>query len=128
VAAVTVRSSLSKVVQCQCVICPGGMALRTDAPRAASRSVAGDSPPPTPVPFYVQERPKSLTHQVLRLALMIWLVAYPIVSCGPVIGGAAAGGTTGSITALTGLMVGGLLWWPWIVGIMVLGLLALLTR
>jgi len=80
------------------------------------------------MPVYLQERPKSLTHQLLRAALTIWLVAYPLVSCTPVIAGVAAGGTGGSMAALAGLMFGGLLWGPWIVGIIVLGLLALLTR
>ena len=76
----------------------------------------------------LQERPKSLTHRVLRAALTIWLVAYPVVSCGPALAGVAVGGTSGGLTVLTALLVGSVLWWPWIVGVIVLGLLALLTK
>lgn len=80
------------------------------------------------MPAYYQERPKSFTHQLLRLALTIWLVAYPLVSCTPLISGMAVGGSSGAIGLLSSWFIGGFLWWPWIVGIIVLGLLALLTR
>jgi hypothetical protein len=74
------------------------------------------------------ERPaRSLTNRVLRLLLTIWLVGYPVVACTPVIVGSMAGGSSGGMTAFAGLLTGGLLLWPWIVGIIVLGLLLLLT-
>ena len=76
----------------------------------------------------VQERPRSLTHRVLRFLLTVWVVAYPVISCGPFLLGAAMGGRTGGYTALSGLLLGGLFWGPWLVGILVLGLLVLLTR
>jgi hypothetical protein len=62
------------------------------------------------------------------LLLTIWLVAYPVVSCTPVLLGAIAGGTRGGSAVLGGLLAGSFLLIPWLVGILVLGLLALLTR
>jgi hypothetical protein len=87
--------------------------------------------PLQPVPrveVALEQPSRSLVHQVLRLLLTIWLVAYPVVSCAPLLVGSAAGGSSGSVTALAGLLTGAFLFAPWIVGIIVLGLLALLTR
>jgi rRNA maturation protein Nop10 len=84
------------------------------------------SSPPREVIVGLGER--SGTHRLLRLLRTIWLVAYPVVSCGPILLGAAAGGPSGGASALGGIILGGVLWAPWIVGIIVLGLLTLLTR
>lgn len=72
--------------------------------------------------------PRSLPHRVLRILLTIWLVAYPVISCGPVLLNTVSGATDGGATALGGVLVGGVLAIPWLVGLLVLGLLALLTR
>ena len=76
----------------------------------------------------IAREPRSLTHQVLRLLLTIWLIAYPVIACGPVLIGSAAGGSSGGAAALAGLLVGGVLLWPWLVGVLVLGLLTVLSR
>jgi hypothetical protein len=71
---------------------------------------------------------RGLGHRIIRLLLMVWLIAYPVISCGPILLGAAAGGTSGGYAALGGLIMGSVLLVPWLVGVVVLGLLALLTR
>lgn len=72
--------------------------------------------------------PRPLGHRIIRLLLTIWLVAYPAVSCAPIVIGSAAGGSGGGAAILTGLLAGSVLLIPWLVGVLVLGLLALLTR
>jgi hypothetical protein len=67
-------------------------------------------------------------HRIIRLLLTIWLVAYPVVACTPILFGSLTGGRGGGAIAFGGLIAGGLLLWPWLVGILVLGLLAILTR
>jgi hypothetical protein len=71
---------------------------------------------------------RGLGHKIIRFLLTIWLVAYPVVACGPVLIGAASGGSSGGYAALGGLITGSVLLVPWLVGILVLGLLVLLTR
>jgi hypothetical protein len=72
--------------------------------------------------------PRPLGHRIIRLALTIWLIAYPVVACTPVVIGSISGGAGGSAAILGGLFAGGILLGPWLIGILVLGLLALLTR
>jgi hypothetical protein len=67
-------------------------------------------------------------HRLLRLVFSIWLIAYPVIACVPTIAGMAAGGTSGSWQVLGGLLVGSVLLVPWLVGLLVLGLITLLTR
>jgi hypothetical protein len=55
-------------------------------------------------------------------------VAYPVISCGPVLLGASSGGSAGGAAALGGVLVGGLFLVPWLVGLLVLGMLTLLLR
>ena len=71
---------------------------------------------------------QSLTHRVIRLLFTIWLIAYPVVACTPVLLGAAAGGAGGGAAVIGGWLAGSVLFLPWIVGIVVLGFLAVLTR
>lgn len=66
---------------------------------------------------------KSVVHRLLRLLFTLWLVAYPVISCGPMLVGAATGGSAGGYAALGGVLVGGALLIPWLVGLLVLGLL-----
>lgn len=72
--------------------------------------------------------PRPLGHRTIRLLLTIWLVAYPVVACTPVLLGSISGGSGGGYAILGGLFAGSILLLPWLVGILVLGLLALLTR
>jgi hypothetical protein len=86
-----------------------------------------DAPqPPIHEVFLVPPR-TSRVHQVLRLLFTIWLVAYPVISCGPVLLGASSGGSAGGAAALGGVLVGGLFLVPWLVGLLVLGMLTLLS-
>jgi len=71
---------------------------------------------------------RPLGHQIIRVLLTIWLVAYPVVACTPMIVGTLAGGSGGGMATFGGLLAGMLLLGPWLVGILILGLLALLTR
>jgi hypothetical protein len=71
---------------------------------------------------------QSFLHRFLKLLLAVWLVAYPIVACVPVIAGAATGGTAGGATIVAGVLAGGFLFWPWLIGIVVIGLLTVLSR
>lgn len=67
-------------------------------------------------------------NQIIRWLLALWLIAYPIVACTPLLVGSIAGGESGAYTILGGLLAGSFLLLPWLVGILVLGLLAVLTR
>jgi hypothetical protein len=61
--------------------------------------------------------------QILKVLLAIWAVAYPVLSCGPMLlanGSGSAGGL--------GLLVGGVLLLPWLVGIVVLGVLVAIVK
>jgi hypothetical protein len=72
--------------------------------------------------------PRPLGHRIIRLLLTMWLVAYPVVACGPMLIGALACGRGGGVAAASGLVAGALLLGPWLIGILILGLLAILTR
>lgn len=91
----------------------------------AQRHAEGRSPRPEAV---AAGQPRSLVHQVLRLLLTTWLVAYPLVACVPVLLGSASGGAAGGAAVLGGLIAGWYLLIPWLVGVLVLGLLAVLSR
>jgi hypothetical protein len=78
--------------------------------------------------FVLLERKRSLIHWIFRWLLCIWLVAFPVVSCAPLLIGTGAGGEAGSMAAVAGVVLGGVFLIPWLVGLLVLGLLTLLTR
>jgi hypothetical protein len=69
----------------------------------------------------------SQLHRLLKGGLGLWAIAYPVMSCAPLFmtgvdsGGAAAGG------GLASLVVGATLFGPWIVGLLVLGVLVWVT-
>lgn len=66
-------------------------------------------------------------HQKLQLALAIWIVAFPVIACGPAI--ANRGDLIGFILGgFTGLLFGSALFFPWIVGIAALYVLVRLTE
>ena len=63
----------------------------------------------------------AMVNTILRLLLAIWVIGYVLVSCGPLFSGnAGAGGL--------GLLTGGLLLVPWLVGVLVLGVFVWLTN
>jgi hypothetical protein len=61
----------------------------------------------------------------LRIALVIWAVAYPVIACGPA--AITEGGITGAIANFWSFAVGGLLFLPWLIGLVVLGAATWLT-
>jgi hypothetical protein len=63
-----------------------------------------------------------------QAALIIWTIAYPVVSCSPLLIGASAGGGGAAAGGLVGLVLGATLFGPWIAGVIVLGILILLSR
>lgn len=66
-------------------------------------------------------------NRILRWALGLWAVAFPVMSCSPMlIGGSSTGAA--AATGLGSLVLGAVLFFPWIVGVIVLGVLVLITR
>jgi hypothetical protein len=65
-------------------------------------------------------------NQRLKLVLVVWVVAWPLVACGPAFlaGGDLLGFVLGGFT---GLVFGSVLFVPWLVGVGVLYLLVRLT-
>jgi hypothetical protein len=62
-----------------------------------------------------------MVNTILRLVLAVWTIGFLVISCGPMFSGdAGAGGL--------GLLVGGVLFVPWLVGILVLGIFVWLTN
>ena len=59
---------------------------------------------------------------VLRWLLIIWVIAYPVISCSPL----AAGDGTDAGAVVSGgaaMVTGAVLFFPWIVGVIILGIL-----
>lgn len=94
----------------------------------ASLYAVSTNPTPPRAEIVIGHGPRPLMHRILRILLAIWLVAYPVISCAPIIGGVVVGGSSGGGAMLGGLFAGWLLFAPWIVGILVIGLLTLLSR
>jgi hypothetical protein len=63
---------------------------------------------------------RPLIHVVLRLALLLWVLGYVAVACAPLVTGDVGSG-------LAGLLVGGILFIPWLIILIVLGALVWLT-
>ena len=61
----------------------------------------------------------------LKLILAIWAVAYPVIACGPM--AITEGGLSGMIGNFIGFTLGGLLFVPWLLGLVVLGALVWVT-
>lgn len=57
----------------------------------------------------------------LRLLLAIWVLGYLLMSCAPLLQGDVGGG-------LLGILLGGVLFVPWLLGAVVIGLLVLITN
>ncbi len=64
----------------------------------------------------------------LRLLLAIWAVAFPVISCGPILLGVNEGATGALVGGIAGLILGSVLFGPWIVGLILLGIGVYLTR
>ena len=62
-----------------------------------------------------------MLNTILRLVLAVWTVGFLVISCGPMLSGDL--GATG-----VGLLVGSVLFVPWLLGILVLGILVWLTN
>lgn len=71
---------------------------------------------------------QSRRHRILKGALAFWAVAYPVVSCSPLFVTGADSGGAATVGGLTSLIVGATLFGPWIVGVIVLGVLVWVTK
>jgi hypothetical protein len=61
-----------------------------------------------------------------RIALVVWAIAFPVISCGPAVAGDGVPGTI--LGGLLGLALGSVLFVPWVIGLVVLGALVFLTN
>lgn len=66
-------------------------------------------------------------HRALRWMLGLWAIAYPIVSCAPLFVGASNSAGAGTAGGLAGIVLVAALFLPWIVGVIVLGVLVWVT-
>lgn len=66
------------------------------------------------------------THTKVKLAFVVWLVALPIISCGPALSSDSIGGFL--LGGFTGILFGSVLFIPWIVGVGVLFVVMRLTE
>lgn len=62
----------------------------------------------------------------VRILLVLWVVGYLLISCGPAIVGDGVSGTL--IGGAIGLILGGVLFVPWAIGVIVLIVLIMLTQ
>ena len=62
-------------------------------------------------------------HGILKGLWALWTVSYPVISCSPLLtsGGTAAGDWQA-------IIIGAFLFFPWIVGIIILGILVMLSK
>ena len=99
-------------------------------PELQSPSAGGDihAAPPHPGAVLASVEPKrSPAYRFFQYLFTIWLIAYPALACGSVLVGASAGGGL-SMAAVSGVVLGSLFLIPWLIGLLVLGLLLFLTR
>ena len=99
---------------------PGGYAGRQPA-QAAKTDNAGGLVTYSQVAGPYSVRVARPVNTILRLLLAIWVIGYLVLSCGPMfLGDVGAGGL--------GLLVGGVLLVPWLVGVLVIGVFVWLTN
>ena len=67
-------------------------------------------------------------HDFLRVLLAIWAVGYPVVACGPLLLGATQDAPGVLIGGVLSLFLGTALLGPWIAGLVILGVLTVVTR
>ena len=67
-------------------------------------------------------------HRLFRWALAAWAIAFPVISCSPLfVTGTDSAGAVG-VGGLTSLVLGATLFGPWIVGLLVLGVLVWVSK
>lgn len=71
---------------------------------------------------------RSTVNRRLRLLLLIWIVAYPVILLGASLLGARLGPDAASMAAVSSVVIGAAVLIPWLVGLLALGLLTLFTR
>ncbi|MBA2488625.1 MAG: hypothetical protein H0V36_04785 [Chloroflexi bacterium] len=62
----------------------------------------------------------------LRFILVLWVVGFVVISCGPAIAGDGVGGTL--VGGFIGLLLGSVLFVPWVVGVVILLVLIMITN
>jgi hypothetical protein len=82
---------------------------------------------PAAAPVVPPRAAGSSTHSLLKGLLGLWAIGYVVLSCSPML--AATNGSAGAAAGgLASFVVGGLLFGPWIIGIIVLSVLVLVTK
>jgi hypothetical protein len=83
---------------------------------------------PTHQPAAAVPREDSVGRQILKVLLAIWAIGYPVLRCSPLLatgtGSAGAAGAGG----FTALILSSVLFFPWIIGIIVLGILVAVVK
>ena len=67
-------------------------------------------------------------HRLVKWALALWAIAYPVVSCSPLFATGTDSGGAAAVGGFASLVVGATLFGPWVVGLLVLGVLWLVTK
>jgi hypothetical protein len=67
-------------------------------------------------------------HTLLKWALAAWAIGYAVLSCSPMLITGADTGTSVAAGGIASLVVGATLFGPWIVGLLVLGVLVWVTK
>ncbi len=104
-----------------CPGCSGPLSPGALSCPACGRQLSEPSAPVGPP----SARTSSPWYHRLQLAMLVWLIAYPVISCTPVILGTVAGGVS---IGVAGLLVGATFFFPWLAGIVVIGILMLIAR
>lgn len=94
----------------------------TFCPHCGASLAAAEQPPTWRADVTLHRATGSSVHRTLKVIFAIWLVAYPVVACSPVLFGAS------SLVVAGSLLAGILLLVPWLIGDLILGLLVVLTR
>jgi hypothetical protein len=66
------------------------------------------------------------TNAWLRVILVLWVIGFLVIACGPAILGDGIGGTL--FGGVVGLTLGAVLFVPWVIGVVILGALIWLTN
>ncbi len=100
-----------------------GLDLRTDWVQARPEPLA---------PAWVQPppgyRPRSPIHGIMKALLVLWTIGYPIVSCSPLLAAGGSGTAGAAAGGLASVIAASVLFFPWIVGVLILGVLTLVTK
>ena len=108
--------------------CPHcGTPLRPELQLPGPGTDTHPAPPHPGAEVALVEPKRSPAYRFFQYLFTIWLIAYPMLACGSMLVGASTGGGA-SMAAVSGVVLGSLFLIPWLIGLLVLGLLLFLTR